>query len=138
MCFLKIIRLRKKKWHWNSKTQNIDAGYAQVVKVDNVIYISGVLTNNITPEGITALYNNLEKVLASFGATFENVVKENLYTTEIESMKKYNDMRKKFYRNDFPAATWILNYASLFQLKQSWTIQRLKNLKVVLTNIKSQ
>jgi enamine deaminase RidA (YjgF/YER057c/UK114 family) len=45
--------------------------------------------------------------LASFGATFQHVVKENLYTTVIEAMKKYNDVRKNFYNNDFPAATWI-------------------------------
>lgn len=80
---------------------------AQAVKVDNVIYISGVVTNNITPEGITSVYNNLKKVLSNYGATFDNVVKENLYTTDIEAIKKYNDVRKKFYSNDFPAATWV-------------------------------
>jgi enamine deaminase RidA (YjgF/YER057c/UK114 family) len=35
------------------------------------------------------------------------VVKENLYTTDIEAMKKYNDVRKAFYKGDFPAATWV-------------------------------
>ncbi|MNI15216.1 Enamine/imine deaminase [compost metagenome] len=45
--------------------------------------------------------------MASFGTTFQHVVKENLYTTDIEAMKKYNDVRKQFYNNDFPAATWI-------------------------------
>jgi len=100
-------KLEKEKWHWNSKTQDSNAGYAQAVKVDNVIYISGVVTNSITPEGITSVYNNLKTVLANYGATFDNVVKENLYTTDIEAMKKYNDVRKKFYSNDFPAATWV-------------------------------
>jgi enamine deaminase RidA (YjgF/YER057c/UK114 family) len=33
-------------------------------------------------------------------------VKENLYTTDMEAMKKYNEVRKFFYQNDFPAATW--------------------------------
>ncbi|WP_262711205.1 RidA family protein [Chryseobacterium indologenes] len=46
-------------------------------------------------------------MLANYGATFDNVVKENLYTTDIEAMKKYNDVRKKYYNNDFPAATWV-------------------------------
>ncbi|MDR6487216.1 enamine deaminase RidA (YjgF/YER057c/UK114 family) [Chryseobacterium vietnamense] len=100
-------KLQKEKWHWNNKTQDSNAGYAQAVQVDNVIYISGVVTNNITPEGITSVYNNLKAVLANYGATFDNVVKENLYTTDIEAMKKYNDVRKKFYNNDFPAATWV-------------------------------
>ena len=35
------------------------------------------------------------------------MVKENLYTTDIEAMKKYNDARKVFYKGDFPAATWV-------------------------------
>ncbi|MGG7468748.1 RidA family protein [Chryseobacterium arthrosphaerae] len=100
-------KLHKNKWHWNNKTQDSNAGYAQAVKVDNVIYISGVVTSNITPEGITSVYNNLKAVLANYGATFDNVVKENLYTTDIEAMKKYNDVRKKYYNNDFPAATWV-------------------------------
>lgn len=100
-------KIQKEKWHWNNKTQDSIAGYAQAVKVDNVIYISGVVTNNITPEGITSVYNNLKTVLANYGATFDNVVKENLYTTDIEAMKKYNDVRKKFYSSDFPAATWV-------------------------------
>ncbi|WP_313101707.1 RidA family protein [Epilithonimonas sp.] len=105
--FSQEAKIQKEKWHWNNKTQDSNAGYAQAVKVDNVIYISGVVTNNITPEGITSVYNNLKAVLANYGATFDNVVKENLYTTDIEAMKKYNDVRKKFYNNDFPAATWV-------------------------------
>lgn len=99
-------KIKKEKWHWNHKKQDSIAGHAQAVKIDNVLYISDVVTNNITPEGIASVYNNLTKVLSNYGATFDNVVKENLYTTDIEAVKKYNDVRKKFYSNDFPAATW--------------------------------
>jgi enamine deaminase RidA (YjgF/YER057c/UK114 family) len=49
----------------------------------------------------------LERSLKSFGATFQHVVKENLYTTDIEAMKQFNDSRKVFYKNDYPAATWV-------------------------------
>ncbi|PJJ66416.1 RidA family protein [Chryseobacterium geocarposphaerae] len=105
--FSQKTKIQKEKWHWNHKTQDSTAGYTQAIKVDNVIYISGVVTNNITPEGITSVYNNLKTVLSKYGATFDNVVKENLYTTDIEAMKKHNNVRKKFYNNDFPAATWI-------------------------------
>jgi 2-iminobutanoate/2-iminopropanoate deaminase len=100
--------LAKDKWHWDNKIkQDTTAGYAQVVKVDNVLYISGAVATEITPEGITNVYRALERSLKSFGATFQNVVKENLYTTDIEAMKKYNHARKAFYKKDFPAATWI-------------------------------
>jgi enamine deaminase RidA (YjgF/YER057c/UK114 family) len=103
-----IAQITKDKWHWDQPLkQDTTAGYAQVVKVDNVLYISGAVARDITPEGITRVYNALERSLKSYGATFQNVVKENLYTTDIEAMKKYNDARKKFYKGDFPAATWV-------------------------------
>ncbi len=100
--------IKKEKWHWNnSAKQDTVAGYAQVLKVDNVLYISGAVATEVTPEGITSVYKALKASLASYGATFENVVKENLYTTDIEAMKKYNYVRKAFYKGDFPAATWV-------------------------------
>ena len=100
--------IRKDKWHWdNALKQDTSAGYVQVVKVDNVLYISGAVAREVTPEGITRVYQALERSLKSFGATFQNVVKENLYTTDMEAMKKYNEARKVFYKGDFPAATWM-------------------------------
>src|SRR4026209_2327411 len=100
--------IKKEKWHWgNALKQDTSAGYVQVLKVDNILYISGAVARDVTPEGITNVYKALERSLKSFGATFQNVVKENLYTTDIEAMKKYNDARKVFYKGDFPAATWV-------------------------------
>jgi 2-iminobutanoate/2-iminopropanoate deaminase len=100
--------IEKEKWHWdNQLKQDTTAGYVQVIKVDNVLYISGAIATEVTPEGITNVYRALESSLKSFGATFQNVVKENLYTTDIEAMKKYNNSRKLFYKNDFPAAMWV-------------------------------
>ncbi|MFN9861852.1 MAG: RidA family protein, partial [Bacteroidota bacterium] len=99
--------IKKEKWHWNDPLkQDTTAGYVQVLKVDNVLYISGAVALDITPAGITRVYRALEKSLSSFGATFQNVVKENLYTTDMEAMQKHNAARKAFYKGDFPAATW--------------------------------
>ena len=99
--------IKKDKWHWNDPLrQDTTAGYVQVVKVDNVLYISGAVALEVTPAGITQVYRALEKSLNSFGATFQNVVKENLYTTDMEAMQKHNAARKAFYKGDFPAATW--------------------------------
>jgi enamine deaminase RidA (YjgF/YER057c/UK114 family) len=99
--------IKKEKYHWVANAQDTAAGYTQGVKVDNVIYISGTVARDITPEGIRRVYEGLEKTLKNFGATFQNVVKENLYTTDIEAMKMYNNARKPFYKGDFPAATWV-------------------------------
>jgi len=100
--------IKKEKWHWgNALQQDTTSGYVQVVEVENVLYISGAVARDVTPEGITRVYQSLERSLKSFGATFQNVVKENLYTTDMEAMKRYNDARKVFYKGDFPAATWM-------------------------------
>lgn len=98
--------IEKKKFHFGSE-QDTTAGYTQVVKVDNVLYVSGTVSTDITPAGIQRLYQTIERSLKHFGASLQNVVKENLYTTDIEAMKKHNEARKKMYKGDYPAATWV-------------------------------
>jgi len=120
--------IKKDKWHWgNELKQDTSAGYVQVVKVDNVLYISGAVARDVTPEGITRVYQALERSLKSFGATFQNVVKENLYTTDMEAMKKYNDARKVFYKGDFPAATWM-GVARLFMADAKLEVELIAHL----------
>jgi enamine deaminase RidA (YjgF/YER057c/UK114 family) len=120
--------IQKDKWHWdNALKQDTSAGYVQVVKVDNVLYISGAVATEVTPEGITNVYKALERSLKSFGATFQNVVKENLYTTDMEAMKKYNEARKIFYKGDFPAATWM-GVARLFMQEARLEVELIAHL----------
>ena len=120
--------IKKEKWHWgNALQQDTSAGYVQVVKVENVLYISGAVARDVTPEGITRVYQSLERSLKSFGATFQNVVKENLYTTDMEAMKRYNDARKVFYKGDFPAATWM-GVARLFMADAKLEVELIAHL----------
>ena len=120
--------IKKEKWHWgNALQQDTSAGYVQVVKVENVLYISGAVARDVTPEGITRVYQSLERSLKSFGATFQNVVKENLYTTDMEAMKRYNDARKAFYKGDFPAATWM-GVARLFMAEAKLEVELIAHL----------
>lgn len=98
--------IEKKKFHFGSE-QDTTAGYAQVVKVDNILYVSGTVSTSITPASIQRIYQTIERSLNHFGASLQNVVKENLYTTDIEAMKTHNEARKKMYKGDYPAATWV-------------------------------
>ncbi|GAB3906180.1 hypothetical protein GCM10028803_38140 [Larkinella knui] len=98
--------IEKQKFHFGKAGED-GAGYAQAVRVGKTIYISGTVGGGETASALTNVYNGLQKTLAFYGATFQNVVKENLYTTQIEEIKKHNDVRKKYYNNDFPAATWV-------------------------------
>ncbi len=100
--------IEKEKWHWgNPNKQDTSAGYAQALKVGDVLYISGTVATDINEEGVKRLYSGLERSLKQYGLTFQHVAKENLYTTDIEAMKKLNYVRKQFYKGDFPAATWV-------------------------------
>ena len=100
--------IEKEKWHWGSTNkQDTSAGYAQTLKVGDVLYISGTVTTEMSEKGVRQVYAGLERSLKQYGLTFQHVVKENLYTTDIEAMQKFNYVRKQFYKGDYPAATWV-------------------------------
>ncbi len=107
VCSQNSVNLLKKE-KFNAHKQGEDAvGYAQGVKVGNTIYVSGSVGWGRMDHALKLAYDNIEKTLKNYGATFHNVVKENLYSTQLDSVKKYNAVRLKYYNKDFPAATWI-------------------------------
>lgn len=87
---------------------NNDIGYAEAVKVGNTIYISGSVGWGSMKEAMIIAYNGIDRVLKNYNVTFENVVKENLYTIALDSVIINRDIRRKYYVNDdYPAATWV-------------------------------
>src|ERR671925_782536 len=69
-------------------------GYAQAVKVDNTIYVSGQVSHddkgNIVGQGdmeaqMRQAYANVKKVLAQYGATMDNIVDEILFVTDMNT-----------------------------------------------------
>ncbi len=69
-------------------------GYSQAVKVDNTIYVSGQVSHddkgNIVGQGnmevqMRQAYANIEKVLAQYGATMDNIVDEVLFVTDMDA-----------------------------------------------------
>lgn len=98
--------IKKEKFHFG-REQDTTAGYAQAVKVDNILYISGTVSRGDAATALKNIYTTLERTLKHYGATFQNVVKETLFTTDIEAVKQANHVRKPFYKGDFPSATWV-------------------------------
>ena len=84
-----------------------DIGYRQAVRVGQTLYIAGTPGAGAMPEAIKEAYGKLEKTLKAHGLTFKNVVKENIYTTDIEALKTHSLVRRAFYGKDFPAASWV-------------------------------
>jgi 2-iminobutanoate/2-iminopropanoate deaminase len=99
-------KIKKQKFNINKAIEDT-IGYAQAVKVGNTLYISGSVGAGEMKNAVKNVYNVLSKTLAAYGANFQHVVKENVFTTDIEAFKKQEALRKTFYKSDFPAATWV-------------------------------
>ena len=85
-----------------------DFGYAQAVKRGNHIYISGSTGQGKTiEEQIANAYATLKRTLEHFGADFSDVVKETVFVTDMEAMKKAAPARKAVYGNNTPSTSWI-------------------------------
>jgi 2-iminobutanoate/2-iminopropanoate deaminase len=83
-------------------------GYAGAIQVGQTVYISGMVARGETVEQqVAAIYAQLPQLLARFGATIQDVVKEVAYTTDMEALKAANPVRKKAYGSHAPAATWV-------------------------------
>jgi 2-iminobutanoate/2-iminopropanoate deaminase len=85
-----------------------DIGYSAVVQAGNSYHVSGVTCGGPNYEEAVAIcYKELGKILARYQLKPGNVVKENIYALDIESLKQQIPVRKEFYENQFPAATWV-------------------------------
>lgn len=99
--------ITKKKFHWGAVSDTA-AGYTQAVQSGNVLYISGTIGMGKTMQDqFKSVYQGIDRTLKHYGLSAANIVKENLYTTDIEAAKSANGVRKLFYKGDYPAATWV-------------------------------
>ena len=84
-----------------------DIGYVQAVRVGNTLYISGSVGQGAMPEAIGQAFGAIKETLAHYHLDFSNVVKETVYTTDLDALKTHAVVRRPFYGEDFPAATWV-------------------------------
>jgi 2-iminobutanoate/2-iminopropanoate deaminase len=118
------LKIEKEKYHYSNVAQDTFWGYANVVKTGNVLYLSGVTSAGSFAEQVQKIYSRIESNLKRYGATFQNVVKENVFTTSMDSMQFYNYIRKPFYKEDYPAATWV-------QISRMFVADRMLEVEVV-------
>jgi enamine deaminase RidA (YjgF/YER057c/UK114 family) len=91
-------------------------GYTHAVKIGNDIKISGAVSmddkGNPTAKGDLAqqmknCYSDLDKVLKHYGYTFDDVIVENVYTTNMAEFIKQSGYRNTIYTKQFPTGTWL-------------------------------
>jgi enamine deaminase RidA (YjgF/YER057c/UK114 family) len=84
-----------------------EIGYCQAVRSGNRLYISGTVGQGEMPAAVQSTYERLKQTLEANGLAFQNVVKENVYTTDLDAFKASKEIRKTFYGGALPAATWV-------------------------------
>ena len=91
-------------------------GYAHAIRIGDSIRISGAVSmdddGNPTAIGdidqqTKNVYSDLEKILAHFGCTFDDVIVENIFTTDMERFLEVAEYRRSLYENRYPTGTWV-------------------------------
>jgi enamine deaminase RidA (YjgF/YER057c/UK114 family) len=105
----------KQVFHLNGYEK--DFGYSQAVLVDKTLYISGTVAVDdkgrlVAPGDMAgqmrAAYANIRLTLAAHGADFDEVVKETIYTTDMDRLLKASDVRFEYYDKErLPTVSWI-------------------------------
>lgn len=111
--------MSKKALHTPSAPQAIGT-YSQAVRCGDTVYLSGQI--GLDPatmqmvKGIDAqirrVFDNLQAVVAAAGGSFEDVVKINVYLTDLGHFAKVNEIMSGYFSEPYPARA-ALGVASL-------------------------
>jgi len=91
-------------------------GYTHAIKIGDDLKISGAVSmddaGNPTAAGdleqqMKNAYSDLDKVLKHFGYSFDDVVVENVFTTDMAKFLEVSAYRNSIYTRGFPTGTWL-------------------------------
>jgi len=91
-------------------------GYTHAVKIGDDLKISGAVSmddkGNLIAAGnmdqqMKNCYSDLEMILKHYGYTFDDVVVENVFTTNMAEFIKVSGYRNSIYKKQFPTGTWL-------------------------------
>lgn len=91
--------------------------FAHVIKIGNQVYVAGQTAmdadGNVVGKGdieaqIRQVFQNLEKCLKSAGATFDQVVKLNVYSTDLDAHRPHiAKIRQEYFPKEPVASTTV-------------------------------
>lgn len=91
-------------------------GYSHAVRIGNSIKISGAVSmddeGNPTAIGdfeqqMKNCYADLDKILKHYDCTFNDVVVENVFTTDMAKFLQFAGYRTEIYKKQFPTGSWL-------------------------------
>ena len=93
-------------FHASEAAEN-DIGYCQALRVGNTLHVSGTAGQGDMQAAMRSVYDRLRATLAAHGLGFADVVRENVYATDLDAFIRNKDVRKAYYGQSFPAASWV-------------------------------
>jgi enamine deaminase RidA (YjgF/YER057c/UK114 family) len=93
-------------FHANAPIEQ-DIGFCHAVRSGDTLYISGTVGQGDMPAAVRQAYDGLQKTLKARGLSFQNVVKETVFTTDLDAFIQHKEIRKGYYGPALPAATWV-------------------------------
>ncbi|MFI3198329.1 MAG: RidA family protein [Methylococcaceae bacterium] len=86
--------------------------YSQAVKVDNTVYLSGqiplvpetmtIIDGDISDQ-ITQVFDNLKAVAEAAGGTLADIVKLNVFLTDLSNFPLLNEIMGHYFEEPYPA-----------------------------------
>src|ERR1700688_3061182 len=84
-----------------------EVGYCQAVRSGSTLLVSGIAGEGSMDSAVRSVYERLRQTLTANGLSFADVVKENVYTTNLDAFIGTKEIRKDYYGSVLPAATWV-------------------------------
>ncbi|MCG7532971.1 RidA family protein [Psychrobium sp. MM17-31] len=90
--------------------------YSQAVKVDNTVYLSGQIplvpsTMEMVSEDFEAqvvqVFDNLTAVTKAAGGSMNDIVKLNIFMTDLSNFATVNDVMSRYFEQPYPARAAI-------------------------------
>jgi 2-iminobutanoate/2-iminopropanoate deaminase len=91
-------------------------GYTHAVRIGDDIKISGAVSmdDDGNPTAVNDLeqqmknaYSDLGRILEHYGCTFDDVIVENVFTTDMAKFLEASSYRSSIYTNQFPTGSWL-------------------------------
>ena len=106
----------KKEIIYTDKAPKAIGTYSQAVKVNNTVYISGQIPlipetmeviEGSVEEQIHQVFKNMQAIIEAAGGTFENVVKLNIFLTDLSNFPTVNQVMAQYFNEPYPARAAI-------------------------------
>lgn len=90
--------------------------YSQAIKVDNTVYLSGqipldpvrmVLVEGDFEAQAVQVFENLKAVAEAAGGSLNDIVKLNIFLTDLGNFAKVNEVMSRYFQQPYPARAAI-------------------------------